>query len=739
MSTDSFPAASSGVSFGPPSDWVSVRDRDDAFQAPSGAAESVLLIDHQLHAASGEGYRRIARRFEIPAAVQTGSQFRCDFDPATQSIKIHSIAICRGEERIEQGNEAKVRVLQREENLERLILDGTKTVVLLLEDVRVGDVLDVSYTVTSKPRMFADHLVAFLVLPTWSHTRLFHARVVFPSTLAMQWRSDAKDLPLQKRELPTGEHDWSVELSGLRPAEPEPGVPSWVLPGNYLQFSSLPDWAAVAAGVEKAWSADFDHAELRKCAEEIQKEPTTALRLERAFRWAQDELRYLSVNTELGGQIPTNPGEVLTRRFGDCKDKSFLLAHLLRLLGVPARPVLVNVNLRHRVSEFLPSPNLFNHAIVEFEHDGQRRWIDATISFQGGGPLRRMIPSFGFGLPIGPGVTALEPITLPPKVQNRYEVREILRIEGREALHITTIIRATGRFADDLRYRHAFEGAMQSGREREQLYQSLVSNTKRASEPEVQDHREENEFTVAETFTMARMVNALDGGRAGAIPFAAHVVQRFIAFADTEKRKAPLALPEPCYIEQRIDCEFPTLMQTGTQVVSFATAEFSFDGKCRQAGDRTNYVFSLHVKRDHVESQHFATYRRRALESLGATRLAIYVPPDVRSMGRRRLPGALVPPLRQPMKPVENPEPTVIAVAPVLMSPVMTPEMREAGSTAPLRPRIEPSDNAPVRRQRGVHGVSRRTVPARMVPIGLIAFFGVILIRILIRLLASSH
>src|SRR5688572_17793366 len=135
MSTELSPAAKRGVSFGPVPDWVVIRERDDTFRAPAGAPESVLLLDYQFHTARRETYTRVARRFETPAAVQQGSQWRCDFDPATQRVSIHSIAVCRGEARMEQGSEARLRVLQREENLERLMLDGTVTVVLLLEDV----------------------------------------------------------------------------------------------------------------------------------------------------------------------------------------------------------------------------------------------------------------------------------------------------------------------------------------------------------------------------------------------------------------------------------------------------------------------------------------------------------------------------------------------------------------------------------------------------------------------------
>jgi len=43
----------------------------------------------------------------------------------------------------------------------------------------------------------------------------------------------------------------------------------------------------------------------------------------------------LSVNLELGGQIPAPTETVIRRRYGDCKDLAFLLVRLLRRWECP--------------------------------------------------------------------------------------------------------------------------------------------------------------------------------------------------------------------------------------------------------------------------------------------------------------------------------------------------------------------------------------------------------------------
>jgi len=56
----------------------------------------------------------------------------------------------------------------------------------------------------------------------------------------------------------------------------------------------------------------------------------------------------------------------------------FLLVHSAQTLGIPARPILVNTQLRKSMAAMLPMDGLFNHVVVEYEVHGETRWVDAT-------------------------------------------------------------------------------------------------------------------------------------------------------------------------------------------------------------------------------------------------------------------------------------------------------------------------------------------------------------------------
>ena len=84
-------------------------------------------------------------------------------------------------------------------------------------------------------------------------------------------------------------------------------------------------------------------------------------------RW---QVRYVAVEIGIGGYRPGTPQDVLTRRWGDCKDKAFLLVDLLRGAGIEAYPVLILSAERDRVDREFPAPQQFNHAIVAVPADG---------------------------------------------------------------------------------------------------------------------------------------------------------------------------------------------------------------------------------------------------------------------------------------------------------------------------------------------------------------------------------
>lgn len=85
------------VSVTPPPDWVQGHTVNMGFLPSERGHLTVLLTDNQYNAETRQHYRRAVERLETMQAVQDISQFKLDFDPATQEVAIHSITVMRGE------------------------------------------------------------------------------------------------------------------------------------------------------------------------------------------------------------------------------------------------------------------------------------------------------------------------------------------------------------------------------------------------------------------------------------------------------------------------------------------------------------------------------------------------------------------------------------------------------------------------------------------------------------------
>ncbi len=95
--------------------------------------------------------------------------------------------------------------------------------------------------------------------------------------------------------------------------------------------------------------------------------------------YVQEELTYNAIEFGVRAHIPNKVSTVQRNRFGDCKDHSLLLYHLLQAAGLPSRLALVNT--ASPVLPGLPSLDQFDHMVVCVDaepEDGGPVVIDAT-------------------------------------------------------------------------------------------------------------------------------------------------------------------------------------------------------------------------------------------------------------------------------------------------------------------------------------------------------------------------
>jgi hypothetical protein len=81
------------------------------------------------------------------------------------------------------------------------------------------------------------------------------------------------------------------------------------------------------------------------------------------YDWVSAHVSYVEIVLGAGGFIPHEADEVLTSRFGDCKDHVMLLQALLSAKGIDSSPVLINALDEYKLSA-ASSPSAFNHLIT---------------------------------------------------------------------------------------------------------------------------------------------------------------------------------------------------------------------------------------------------------------------------------------------------------------------------------------------------------------------------------------
>lgn len=550
------------IQTGPIPNWVVGCSYSLQFKAEDHAPITHLLQNTQVHAEKRELFVQNAIRLETMDAVQHFSQWRLQFEPKTQLVTLHTLKIRRGETETNHLKLEKAHILQREEGLEKFVILGWFTFLMILEDVRPGDILEFAYTIQTQPLLLPDNGSYFFTLPQAVSVGKYHFTVQFAATRQMKWKSlDSNLKPVENRA--DAMVCWKWEGENYAGSKPEKYMPAWHLAFPWIQISDFPDWKTIATAVAEAWTGGNHDEAIAAMVLDIEKaEIDIPARIEKALRLIQDEYRYFSVNLEFGGQVPTAPETVIQRRFGDCKDLSWLLSNLLKKLGVQSRPVLVNTIWRKTIGDLLPTPSLFNHVIVEFELDGKKRWIDTTLKQQGGGPFNRNILDFGFGLPVDNNVDNLFTQPQIPARSDLYELRETILLNTRGGIsHLAVTQESGGQFADNLRRQLATVGLEELARQRVGSTTGRFREARRIGTLQFRDDRDNNQFVVAEVFEFRASLGDHPNEKLCRFQIPTDWIANAFAMPEKGERKTPFALPNPSRISHILNIESPAMQR----------------------------------------------------------------------------------------------------------------------------------------------------------------------------------
>lgn len=553
-------AADPSVSLAPPPDWVAPL----AFQRlsrpedlNSGLPSRLLLSDFQINGRTRETFQHEARQLLTWAGVEGGSHLYIDFDPGNQSLVFHWVRIWRGTNSFNELDLESLSVSQRARDPDRFLFTGGKTALLLLDDVRPGDVVEYACTIRGEDPAGGGKMSGAVLLRHYEPVERLATRLIWPRERHLYLKNhgtDAKPAAARKDDLTVYTWDYK-KVPGLRledslPAGYEP-LP-WVQWGEFSKWSEVNQWALTLFTNALPPSPD-----LTRQIKAWKSLPGAEERTLAVLRFVQDEVGYHGVDTDAETCQAADPSLVFARRFGDCTDKTLLCVTLLRALGIEANPVLVSADLGQTIQDWLPATTVFDHAIVQALVDGQSYWLDPTAGFQRGPLAARSWPNYGRGLVVRPKTTALAVIPECP-VQPGTTVLEsvFLRFLGQPAdLKVVTI--ADGADAEMMRKRFSTPDRAAIATEDLNAFAALYPGIVRAAPREYSDNERANEVVVTDYYQIANIWTTVAAGPGYVCWFYSYNVDRAVRKPAGPARSRPLALRYPEHQVFRLEFTVP--------------------------------------------------------------------------------------------------------------------------------------------------------------------------------------
>lgn len=361
-----------------------------------------LLLDKQWQINEGKKsyYRHYSKKALNPSGVTKASQFSIDFDPIYESVLLHKILIHRDGNILDRIDRSQINLIQREKDLEVQIYDGSKTLNVFIDDVRAGDTVEYSYTILGANPIFSGHFSETLKMRWSVPIGRVHYRVLWLSERPLHIRNHVTEIkPVKQDSGQYTEYIWSQDR--VEELVSDAGTPSWYDPFPVIYLSDIDSWNDVVQ-----WAFPLYQPVINTPAQKavispiLEKVDNEEQRILEALRFVQDEVRYLGIEMGVRSHKPNTPDAVIEQRFGDCKDKSRLLVSLLQGMGIQASSALVNTYSDLQVKKPLPSPTVFDHAIVLVPVDGKNYWLDPTRAYQRGSLDALYQPDYDYALVI---------------------------------------------------------------------------------------------------------------------------------------------------------------------------------------------------------------------------------------------------------------------------------------------------------------------------------------------------
>lgn len=574
-----------------------------------------IMVDKQIRYFDDKPTQRFYRYVEKPLtidALNDSGKISIYFDPIYESVKVNSLVSYRNGIKTDHSHSATFRMLDVEPEENENLYNGEKQLLILLKDLKVGDIVETSYTVSGQNPVFPNKVSRRYRLGWGVEIDNYSFELSYPAARKVKHKVfGLEDQAVIKESLGYSYLTLSLaDLPSFRKEEKMHGSES-VYP--FIQFSEYTSWDEVsewANGLFKEGRFSFkNNKDWSDWLERINAKNSEEEKVLEALFLVQENIRYVGIEMGENSHKPHSPDETLTNRYGDCKDKTTLLVSLLTEAGIDAEPVLVNTYKKDGVKKYIPTPSAFNHVITMVTLQGKHYFIDPTLDYQAGNTIEKLgYYYYGVALPVFTKGGLID----MPLMQGKRSKREFKEEYSTYSFDLPVILTRrsfyTGQEADYMRSRYLNNSLESIAKDHVEYYSDFYDSVDLIGEIKYIDNRQENSFTTTEQYKISGFWEYNEDKDRYKYHIDADEISYFISKKGPNDRRFAYRLPADLEIHQEIQVIYPRAYNS----VSVPEEEYLFEDKYisfevtnQDFGDRANYQFSYVSFSDKVLTEDF--------------------------------------------------------------------------------------------------------------------------------------
>ncbi len=593
------------VSFeiGPMPSWVKpIEPGSDVGVGADNAGMVYLLADRQDNLQQNAFYYREVRKIISEKGIERGASIFARFNPRFEKLVFNSIKISRNGTISDRLDRSRVEVAPKEKESDRSIYDPSLNARMVLDDVRVGDVIEFAITVEgaspfNREKYSKIYLVQWEALIVRNVLRLIYSA---DRKLAFQTSNGAREPTVTTAN---GITEMWYEDHDVPGRTREDDVPDGYEPRQLLDVSEFRSWAELATWatslfqVEPARSPQFN-AEMKNLRAIVDAEQ----RVVAALQFVEDEIRYIKLGEWLDTRALTPPDEVLRRGFADKMDKTLLLLSLLRGTDIDAAPAVVSWSYRSMIQKLLPTADLLDDAIVQVRLGAHTYWLDTSATAQRG-PLSQMyVPHFEYALVLRPGSAELMPVEQPSGAFPVKKVIENYRVPTPgKAAELEVISEYRGLAAD--RTRRLFRENRREEIQKTYLeyYARTFPDAKTQKAPWYEELPGENACRVTESYIVPRLWQLNDDKSRYSLYLQPLEMYSALGSTISPQRQDPLKLEYPNTVIEEVNVEMFEVWPLNAEGASINNEFFRMRDEPSGSGSTLQFRYSYEALKDRVD------------------------------------------------------------------------------------------------------------------------------------------